>query len=754
MHRLLSRQLKQLYGKLYDVSSLSKSEQKLIEIVSLSYEENAKELKFYEHTIEVNSKELNLKNRALNKVLSSLHEAQRLAQTGSWLYEIESQDLEWSDELFRIFDLDSKTIEPSPSHIIRLIHPDDLEFADTKFRQTFKSGSFDTTYRLNLPNNKLKYVQEHREVILNYQKKEIAVQGTIQDVTAQKKAEEELHLYANVFHSSGESIIITDKDKNIIAINSAFTDATGYTFDDLEGKNPRALSDGKTKVDVYKNMWSDLNSKGYWQGELNGRKKNGEIYPKWMSISVSYGTAGEVLNYIASFADISDRKADQERIHYLAHHDALTGLINRFSLEERLSQALHTAQRNGTKLALMFIDMDRFKLVNDTLGHAAGDDLLIEVAKRLEASVRESDIVARIGGDEFVVVLSEVKNSNSAASVARSIVDKLGQYYLINNQQVFSSPSMGISLFPCDAVDSDALMKNADSAMYHAKEQGRNNYQFFTESLNSDANDRMELENDLRFAIENKQFVLYYQPQYSCSEKLYCGVEALVRWIHPVKGMISPDKFISIAEETQLIVALGMWVLEEACRQLHNWKKTYHMPMKVGVNISALQLQDVNLIEKIESLMDVYQLEKGELELEITESTVMKDPDKAILTLLEIRKLGVGLAIDDFGTGYSSLAYLKLLPIDTLKLDRTFVSDLEFDKDDAEISAAALALAHNLGLSVVAEGVETQAQAKFLIDHDCEILQGFYFSKPLPAEEVEDLLFGENGPILREKTLG
>jgi len=670
-----------------------------------------------------------------------LSEAQRLAKTGSWLFDLKNRTLEWSDELYRIFELDKKTVKPSKSRIIPLIHPEDKTLADVSLQKTHKEGSFDVTYRLKFESEQIKYVHEHREIILDKENNIVAIQGIIQDVTAQREAEENLHLYADVFHSSGESILITDKDNNIIATNTAFTESTGYTLADLHGKNPSVLSDGKTPRNVYENMWSELNAKGYWQGELNGRKKNGEVYPKWMSLSASYGEAGEVLNYIASFADISERKADQERIHYLAHHDALTGLINRFSLEERLSQAIHTAERNKTQLALIFIDMDRFKLINDTLGHAAGDDLLIEVANRLKQSVRESDIVARIGGDEFVIVLTEIKDSLSAAPIARSIIKKLGELYIINNQNVFSSPSMGISLFPSDACDANSLLKNADSAMYHAKDQGRNNYQFFTESLNTDANERLKLENDLRFAIENNQFVLFYQPQMCCVEKNYCGVEALIRWMHPQQGMIAPDKFIPIAEETRLIIPLGMWVLEEACRQLSEWKKQYKKSIKMAVNISAQQLQDSELVEKIKFLIDKYTIQNGELELEITESTAMRDPDEAILILRKIRDLGVELAIDDFGTGYSSLAYLKLLPINTLKLDRTFVSDLEFDNDDAEISAAALALAHNLGLSVVAEGVETEAQEKFLIEHKCETLQGFYFSKPLPASEVEKIIF-------------
>ncbi len=741
MHRLLKRQLKQIYGKSFDFDQLSDYEKQLIEYVSLTYEDNDKERKHYDHIIEVNSKELNEKNRAMTKVLFSLSEAQRLSRTGSWLLDLKKYNLEWSDELFRLIELQPKEIIPTEELYTNLIHPDDINISDPNLELTKKNGVFDANYRLVLDSNRIKYVHDHREILYNHNHEAIAIQGTIQDITLQKKAEEELHLYANVFHNSGESILITDKHNKIIAINEAFTSTTGYKLSDIKGKNPKILSAGNTPTHIYKDMWSALKNNGYWQGELSDRKKNGETYPKWMSISVSYNDQGEVQNYIARFSDISERIAAQERIHYLAHHDGLTGLINRFSLEERLSQALNSAHRNNSKLAVIFVDMDRFKIINDTLGHPAGDALLVEVANRLKSCVRENDIVARIGGDEFIIVLSEVENSLSVAPISRFIVHTLGEPYIINNQKVYSSSSIGISIYPSDGEDGNQLMKNADSAMYHAKERGRNNYQFFTESLNRDADERLRLEKDLRFAIEDKQFELFYQPQICTENNKICGVEALIRWHHPKHGLIPPGKFIPIAEETKLIIPIGTWVIEEACRQLSKWNKKYKTPLKMAVNISAQQLRDPNLVGKIEYFIKKYNINSSDLELEITESTAMQDPNEAILLLRKIRSLGVELAIDDFGTGYSSLAYLKLLPIQKLKLDRTFVRDIEFDKDDAKISAAALALAHNLGLSVVAEGVETKAQKDFLISHDCEILQGFYFSKPLPAKEIAKLIF-------------
>ncbi len=745
MHRLLKRQLQRIYGKGVIVEALSPHEQQLFELLSETYDEIDRERRFYEHTLDVNSRELNSKNGAIQRALSSLAEAQRLSHTGSWLLQLEGEEplLEWSDELYRIFGLDPHQPLPPRAELIAIIHPDDREQSDCDLKQTLAEAHLTFAYRLLLSDGTLKYVNEQRETLYSDTGSPFAIRGTIQDVTAQRQAEDELRLYATVFRHSVEPILITDSQNRIIAVNQSFTDVTGYTHAEVYLQNPALLSAGEENDDyLYSQMWRDLQERGYWQGELLNRKKGGEVYPAWMSISISTDHLGATQHYIANFSDITDRKASQDQIHYLAHHDALTGLINRFSLEERLTQSLFTSRRNQHQLALMFIDMDRFKIINDTLGHQAGDALLIEVAARLTMAVRECDIVARIGGDEFVVVLTGLDDGLNAAPIARFITHILSQSYTINEQRVFSSPSIGISLFPNDGDTVEVLMKNADSAMYLAKELGRNNYQFFTEALNRDAQERLQLESDLRHAIDENQFELFYQPQVCGHNGEVCGVEALVRWRHPTRGLIPPDKFIPLAEETKLIIPLGLWVLEQACRQQQIWRQHYTKRIPIAVNLSAQQLMANDLVDRIRSCLDRYQLEPGDLELEITESTAMQNPKKAISRLNEIRNLGIELAIDDFGTGYSSLSYLKLLPIQTLKLDRAFVSELEKDPNDAAICSAALALAHNLGLSVVAEGVENQQQQQFLADHQCEVLQGYYFSRPLPIQEVTHFIFG------------
>jgi diguanylate cyclase (GGDEF)-like protein/PAS domain S-box-containing protein len=561
-----------------------------------------------------------------------------------------------------------------------------------------------------------------------------------QDVVRRQQAEQTLRLYANIFKHSGEAIIVTNRDNCIIAVNPAFTQLTGYTLEDVEGKNPRILSSGRTPPEIYQELWRDLMEDGFWQGELWDRRKEGAIYPKWAAISVIRDDEGAISHFIASFTNITERKAAEERIERLAHHDTLTGLLNRYSLESRLDQCLLTCQRERHQLAVIFIDMDRFKVINDTLGHHTGDLLLIEVAHRLRAAVRESDIVARQGGDEFVVVLTRLQNVNDVAFLANKLLNSLVQGYEIEGHKLHSSPSIGVAIYPEDGETVEILLKNADTAMYHAKEKGRNNVQYFTATMTEAARERLRIEQDLHLAIELQQFQLYYQPQICAVDGRFCGVEALLRWHHPQQGMVSPMRFIPIAEESGLIETIGAWVIEEACRQLAHWRQQGLRGIKMAVNISAHQLRSPSLVTLVARILQRHQIHPGDLELEITESVAMENPEHAIDQLAALRSLGVELAIDDFGTGYSSLAYLKRLPISTLKLDRSFVRDIDCDPNDATISSATVALAHALGLKVVAEGVETESQADFLGRiHHCDILQGYLFGRPQPADDLYQL---------------
>lgn len=454
----------------------------------------------------------------------------------------------------------------------------------------------------------------------------------------------------------------------------------------------------------------------------------------WLESDVIRLEGGEILSVLK---DITARRDADERIEHLAHHDGLTGLVNRRNLEILLRQALHSAHREGRWLAVLFIDLDRFKVINDTLGHHIGDLLLVEVARRLCRDVRENDIVARQGGDEFVVVLTALQRAEEAATVAAKILSALGKPYAIDGERLHSSPSIGISIYPDDGLDADTLMRNADTAMYHAKEQGRNNIQYFTEALNVAAGERLTVERELRVAIEEGQLAVHYQPQLEADADPLArpyAMEALVRWHHPRRGLLAAGHFIPIAEESGLIHVIGDWVLNEACRRFGEWKHAGIGPGRIAVNLSAHQLRNPALLETVSAVLRRYAMNDDELELEVTESVAMRDPARAVETLQALRNLGVALAIDDFGTGHSSLAYLKRLPIQTLKLDREFVRDIETDENDAAISAATLALAHELGLRVVAEGIETEGQSRFLRAHGCDLLQGYFYGKPEPAE--------------------
>jgi len=556
---------------------------------------------------------------------------------------------------------------------------------------------------------------------------------------AKKKAEDaadELQIYANAFENSGEAILIADDKNRILNVNTAFTIQTGFSLDDVVGKDPKILSSGKTPLTTYQQLWKALEYDNFWQGELWDKNKDGKIYPKWIAISAIRDDDANVLFYIASFSDISERKENEARIEHLALHDILTGLHNRFNLENYLEQAIASSHRDQQKLAVLFIDLDRFKDINDSLGHHIGDQLLINVAARLRASIRDSDIASRIGGDEFVIVLTGMNDNSQAAIMAEKILDEIGKPFEISGHTLSTSPSIGISVYPEDGDSVDELLRTADVAMYHAKEHGRNTFHYFSESMFVAANERIKIERELRVALHSEQLSIHYQPQISSADLKIVSLEALIRWNHPEQGMISPEIFIPVAENAGIIHELGMWVINEVCRQIVAWESEGLTGYRIAINLSTKQLQSEALSEEIESIMLKHQIDGIQLEFEITETAAMSNPELAVQQLESLRKLGIRVSIDDFGTGYSSLAYLKRLPITALKLDKSFVRDIEIDSNDAVICTATIALAHNLNLTVVAEGVENEIQRDYLMENGCDYLQGYYFSKPLPADEI------------------
>jgi diguanylate cyclase (GGDEF)-like protein/PAS domain S-box-containing protein len=550
-----------------------------------------------------------------------------------------------------------------------------------------------------------------------------------------------LSVLLRAFVQSREAILITNASNRIVAINPAFTEMTGYDIDEILGEDPKILSSGHADPAFFGAMWQSLTQEGFWQGEIWDKRKDGSTYPKWLSISVIRNEAGVAQNYVANFNDISSSKEAADRLAHLAYHDPLTQLPNRLSFEAQLTQSLRICQREGRRLALMVIDLDNFKNINDTLGHHIGDEVLKKVALRLRESIRASDLVARLGGDEFVVVLPEIDGPMVAARVANKIQQSLADSYLVDGYSLYATPSIGISLFPTDGQDTGTLLRNADSAMYHAKSAGRNNHQFYASRMNEAAGERLRLESALRLAVAaisptGSEFSLHFQPQINAGTGQVIGLEALLRWNSPTFGAVSPLRFIGIAEETGLIQPLGDWVIWETCRYTRELKSHGFENIRVAINISAQQLRHENLLMLVRGALACYNLKPSDIELEVTESTAMQNTEVTLGILDQLANMGIVLAIDDFGTGYSSLAYLKHLPIKHLKIDRSFVTDIETDANDAAICAATIALGHNLGLKLIAEGVETEQQREFLCRLGCDVLQGYLFSKPLPFDEI------------------
>jgi diguanylate cyclase (GGDEF)-like protein/PAS domain S-box-containing protein len=562
----------------------------------------------------------------------------------------------------------------------------------------------------------------------------------IEDISGLVEQERELQLAHQVFHNIDQAVVVTDARNRIISVNPATSQITGYSIEELQGQDPKIFSSGRQSRDFYQQMWQDIQQDGHWEGEIWDRHKSGRFFPKWLSIDVIRGEDGQVRQYVSIFKDITERKKSEELIWRQANFDALTGLANRNLFHSRLQQELGHAVRNNKRLAVLFLDLDGFKDVNDSLGHAAGDELLIEVGKRLEGRVRKTDTVARLGGDEFTLLVLDVERPERVASLAEQVLDALREPLLINESRVHISASIGIALYPDDGESMDALTKHADTAMYQAKASGKNAYKFFMPEMNISAGNRLALIRDLHQAVSEQAFELHYQPKFRLSDQKIIGMEALVRWPQPDGGMVSPAQFIPCAEETGLILPLGGWVLAEACRQTQVWNQQYGMDLQVAVNLSAKQFHNINILTEIGDALEGQGLASEFLELEITESALMGNVEEAINLMHLIRDRGISIAIDDFGTGYSSLNYLKRFPINTLKIDQSFVRDLTVDSEDAAIVRSIISLAASLGLDVVAEGLERPEHLEFLKNHGCAYGQGYYLGKPMPAEQFADFL--------------
>lgn len=555
------------------------------------------------------------------------------------------------------------------------------------------------------------------------------------DITERHLMQEKLQLAATVFENTAEGVLITDTDQRISAVNRAFSEITGYSEFETLGQTPRLLASGQHDSAFYAAMWHQLTAEGHWQGEIQNRRKNGELYPSWLTISAVRNSDRVITHFVAVFADISSLKHAQAKLDYQAHHDPLTGLPNRTLFENRLQAALTCAQASKRQGAVLFLDLDRFKHINDSLGHPVGDLLLKGIAQRLKEQVRDIDTVARLGGDEFIILLPGLQQPSDADHIANKLLACFSAPFQAGEHEFFTSASIGTSLYPQDGTDVASLIRNADAAMYRSKAKGRNRVESYTRDLTAQASERIALEHELRRAIERNELSLSYQPKFSLKTQSLVGAEALIRWTHPLFGDVPPEHFITLAEENGMILQLGDWVLERACRQMQAWKKHYLAFGPLSINLAGAQLRQPSLVKRIDQLLKTHQLKAGDLQLEITENFIMSQAEEALAILHQLKQLGVQLAIDDFGTGYSSLSYLKRLPLDILKIDQSFIRGLPDDPHDAAIARAIIALGRSMQLTIIAEGVENQAQQQFLAAEGCEQIQGYIVSLPLPAEE-------------------
>ncbi len=587
------------------------------------------------------------------------------------------------------------------------------------------------------PGGKVRWVQMNTTPLRIGEGQEFGVVSTFSDITERRRAEEQVKLAFEAIRCSGEGILVTDTERRVISVNPAFEAATGYGAEEVIGKTPEMVASGRHDQLFYAAMHEMLESAGYWQGEVWNRRKNGESYPNWLGVSVVRESSGSPKYYVYIYSDMTERKEAQERIEFLAHHDPLTGLPNRLLLRDRLEHAQAQASRTQSRVALMYLDLDRFKTINDSLGHPVGDALLKAVVDRLKSCVRESDTISRQGGDEFIILLNDIRDSDAVSRVADKIHQSMGEPIVLGNHSLNTSFSIGIALYPDDGDDFDSLLQKADTAMYHSKDAGRNGHRFFTEQMNIRVVEHMTMETQLRGALENQEFVLYYQPQIDVHAGVIVGVEALIRWNSPDHGLVSPARFIAVAEDSGLIVPIGAWVLGEACRQARAWQDAGLPPFVVAVNLSAVQFKRMDLVNTVINALVLSDLDSQWLELELTESILIQDAEATLDSVHRLKALGVKLSVDDFGTGYSSLAYLKRFAVDKLKIDQSFVRDLLDDPDDAAIVRAIIQMARSLKLRTIAEGVENEELANLLRLFHCDEIQGYWLARPMPADEME-----------------
>ena len=602
----------------------------------------------------------------------------------------------------------------------------------------------DLEFQLRRRDGRIIWVRENATAVKDSKGIVVYFEGCIMDITRQKEIENQLRLIAKVFEENSQGIFITDLEANLIAANNACLRITGFHLEEIQGKTIFDALLDRPESQFTQNIWKSLRKSEKWQDEIWTRRKNGEVYPIWLHLSAVRDNVGNISNYIGAFSDLTDQKMSEEFIEYLAHYDALTNLPNRLMFQEKLKYIHSQAKKESLCFAVVYLDLDRFQSINDTLGHFNGDALLQEIGKRFISSLKTGDIVARMGSDEFAFVFCDMSVVHNPEGFSDRIADLVHEFFdhpfLVEDREIFIAASAGVSVYPKDGSTSIDMIKKAELAMHHAKKSGGGKHQFFAASMDSVSMDHLNLEWSLRKAIEKNQLCSYFQPLVDLKNNLICGAETLLRWIHPEKGFIPPMKFIPMAESNGLIIPIGEYVLENSLKQVVDLWNSGFPKMAIAVNLSPRQFRDTKLISMIKRILDETGFDPEKLELEITESCLMDNIETTISLLKDLKKLGIKISIDDFGTGYSSLNYLKRFPIDKLKIDRSFIMDIDSDPNDEAIVKTIISLAHSLNLSVVAEGVETESQKEFLRLNDCDEMQGYLFSKPLPMPEFITLL--------------
>lgn len=667
--------------------------------------------------------------------------AHRIAQLGNWEWNIERDYLWCSDEIYHIFGVKPENFDRRYEGLLTSVHPGDQDMFDSMVKHSLRTGEpLSLEHRVLLHDGSLRFINERAEVYIPRGGKALRMIGTAQDVTKKRESEDSLKLLKEAVERLPIGITISDLEGKIIYTNPAEAQMHGYTMGELTDKEASMFAPANLKKTV---PLDEFRKMTVWKRETVNLRKKGEAYEEFpvFLTSIPVKNAKEVpLGIITTCEDITERKQAEREIEKLAYHDILTGLPNRALLHDRLEKALALARREGKQICVMFLDLDRFKDVNDSQGHDFGDKLLWSVAERLRRCIREADTLARMGGDEFVIVFTSVSGSDEAAIAAQRILSVFSQPFELEERQIYSSTSIGIAIYPSDGHDVGDLLKSADTAMYYAKFRGRHTYQFFSEEMNRRVTEKMTIENALRRAIDGNEFCLHYQPQVELETGRIIGAEALVRWESPELGLVLPSQFIPVAEDTGIIFRLGQWVIDTAFAQAKAWQDAGFRSFKIAVNISGHQLEQPGFMDMVDRLIRKTGVDPAQMEFELTESVVMDKADMTIVTLTDLRTRGIRLCIDDFGTGYSSLSYLKHFPMDRIKIDRSFVTDIRTNTDDAAIVDMIIAIGKSLGLRVLAEGVENKEQFDFLKAHGCTEAQGYFFARSMAAEDLTAVL--------------